>query len=380
MEESTKYLEFLKFCLNDNLPVPEGIATIKWHDLIDFGKKHAILGLFIPTVLMRNGKLAIADFKGNKPTDDDVMEWMFEDLKLRKKSEILFGRTQKASDWFLENGFRNCILKGQGNAFMYPDPYLRTSGDVDIWLEGTRDEILAFTTKYYDMPASSLHVHFPMFGDAEVEVHFRPSRFYNKRMTKALWAYFDEVAPSQFVNKATSPDGLYSFFVPTNEFNTFYQLNHVFRHFINEGIGLRQIVDYFYLLRKRRDEGATPDDDKKLVALLKRFNLHGFARAMMYVQMEVLGLDNKYIFTEPSRKKGEFMLDEILFAGNFGKYEERLHNKLDGVKGHLKRFLVLESFRLRLLKHFPGHAIWMPYRDVKDFIYRKQKENEAHED
>lgn len=148
MEESTKYLEFLKFCLNSNCPVPEGIATIKWHDLMDFGKKQAILGLFIPTVLMRDGKLAIADFKGNKPTDDDVMEWMFEDLKLRKKNEILFGRTQKASEWFLENGFRNCILKGQGNAIMYPDPYLRTSGDVDIWLEGTRDEILAFTTKY----------------------------------------------------------------------------------------------------------------------------------------------------------------------------------------------------------------------------------------
>jgi hypothetical protein len=263
---------------------------------------------------------------------------------------------------------------------MYPDPYLRTSGDVDIWLEGTRDEILAFTTKYYKNPASSLHVHFPMFRDAEVEVHFRPSRFYNKRMTKALWAYFDEVAPSQFVNKATSPDGKYSFYVPTNEFNTFYQLNHVFRHFINEGIGLRQIVDYFYLLHKRRDEGATPDDDKKLIALLKRFNLHGFARAMMYVQTEVLGLDSKYLFTKPSRKKGEFLLDEILFAGNFGKYEERLHDKLDDVEGHLKRFWVLESFRLRLFKHFPGHAIWMPYRDVKEFIYRKQKEKETHKD
>lgn len=380
MEESTKYLEFLKFCLDSNSQIPECIASINWHDLMDFAKKQAILGLFIPTVLMRDGKLTIADFKGNKPTDDDVMEWIFEDLKLRKRNEILFGRTQKASEWFLENGFRNCILKGQGNAIMYPDPYLRTCGDVDIWLEGTREEILAFTTKYYNLPASSLHVHFPMFGDTEVEVHFWPSRFYNSKMTRKLWDYFAEVAPSQFGNKVTTPDGKYSFFVPTNEFNVFFQLNHVFRHFINEGIGLRQIIDYYYLLRKRRDEGATPEDDKKLVDLLDRFDLHGFARAMMYVQTTVLGLESKYLYTEPCEKKGKFMLDEMLYAGNFGKYETRLHDKLHNVKGHVKRFFILESFRIRLLRYFPSHAIFMPYRDVRDFIYRRQKDTDEHDD
>ena len=380
MEESTKYLEFLKFCLSSGGKAPECLATIKWRDLMEFGQKHCILGLFIPTVLMRDGKLTVADFKGNKPTDDDVMEWMFEDLKLRKKSEILFERTQKASEWFLENGFRNCILKGQGNAIMYPDPYLRTCGDIDIWLEGTREQILAFTTKYYNLKPSSLHVHFPMFGDAEVEVHFWPSRFYSQRQTRELWDYFSEVAPAEFNNKVTSPDGKYSFFVPTNEFNTFFQLNHVFRHFINTGIGLRQIVDYYYLLRKRRDEGATAEDDKRLVELFDRFNLHGFARAMMYVQTEVLGLEKKYLFTEPSQKKGKFMLDEILFAGNFGKYEKRLHEKLDGVQGHLKRFIVLESFRLRLFRYFPWHAMWTPYRDIKEFVYRKKKDHDHDDD
>ena len=355
------------------------MANIKWHDLMEFGVKHCISGLFVPTVLMKDGRLTVSDFKGNKPTDDDVMEWVFEDLRLRKMNTQLFQRTQKASEWFLENGFRNCILKGQGNAIMYPDPYLRTCGDVDIWLEGTREEILAFTTKYYHQPASSLHVHFPMFGDVEVEVHFKPSRFYNKKKNKELWAYFDEVAHAQFVNKATSPDGKYTFFVPENEFNSFFQLCHVFRHFINEGIGLRQIIDYFYLLRKRRDDGATPEDDKKLVALLKRFNLYGFASAMMYVQKEVLGLDEKYLYAQPSKKKGEFLLDEILFAGNFGKYEKRLETKLEGAEGHLKRFWILESFRLRLLRYFPSEAIYMPYRDVKDFILRKKAEKE-HDD
>ncbi len=380
MEESTKYLEFLKFCLNPGLPVPECITTIKWHDLLEFGTKQAICGLFIPTVLMKDGRLTKEDFKGNKPTDDDVMEWVFEDLRRRKRSTTLFGRTQKASEWFRENGFRNCILKGQGNAIMYPDPYLRTCGDIDIWLEGTRDEILAFTTKYYTSYASSLHVHFPMFGDAPVEVHFRPSRFFNPHMTKKLWAYYDEVAPMQFDNKVTSPDGKYTFYVPTNEFNVFYQLNHVFRHFICEGIGLRQIVDYFYLLRKRYDDGYTPEDNKRLIALLKQFNLYGFAGAMMYVLKEVLGLDDKYLYIKPNEKKGKFVLDEILLTGNFGKYETRLHEKLEGQTGHLRRFFLVESFRLRLFRHFPSHAIWVPWRDIKEFYQRHFKGEELDDD
>ena len=66
----------------------------------------------------------------------------------------------------MENGFPNCILKGQGNALMYPDPYARVPGDIDIWLDGGREKILDFTTKYYNRPYTSIHVDFPMFADA----------------------------------------------------------------------------------------------------------------------------------------------------------------------------------------------------------------------
>ena len=324
MDNLNSYLEFLKFCINDNRPVPSCIKDIKWHSLLEFGVKHTISGIFAPTVLMKNGKLTINDFQGNKPSDEDVMEWVFEDYRLRKLNTTMFERTQKASEWFYENGFRNCILKGQANAIMYPDPYLRTSGDIDIWLEGSRDKILEFTTKYYNRPATRLHVDFPMFRDVQVEVHFHPSSMLSPIKNKQLWKYFDSVADAQFNHKATSPDGKYSFYVPTNEFNLFYQIDHIFRHLVVRGIGLRQIIDYFFLLRKRYNDGATPEDDKQLIKTLNKFNLHRFSRAMMYILHEVLGLDEKYLYTKPHEKEGKFLLSEILEGGNFGKYESRL--------------------------------------------------------
>ena len=364
MDNLNSYLEFLKFCINDNRPVPSCIKDIKWHSLLEFGVKHTISGIFAPTVLMKNGKLTINDFQGNKPSDEDVMEWVFEDYRLRKLNTTMFERTQKASEWFYENGFRNCILKGQANAIMYPDPYLRTPGDIDIWLEGSRDKILEFTTKYYNRPATRLHVDFPMFRDVQVEVHFHPSSMLSPIKNKQLWKYFDSVADAQFNHKATSPDGKYSFYVPTNEFNLFYQIDHIFRHLVVRGIGLRQIIDYFFLLRKRYNDGATPEDDKQLIKTLNKFNLHRFSRAMMYILHEVLGLDEKYLYTKPHEKEGKFLLSEILEGGNFGKYESRL-DALEGAKGHFKRFLIVESFNLRLLRHYPSEIMWRPYLDIR---------------
>lgn len=376
MNSTDPYLQFLKFCLNDNMPIPDCIADINWHSLLEFSIRQTISGMFAPTVLMKDGKLKnIEDFKGNKPTDEDVMEWVFEDYRLRKLNTNMFERTQKASEWFLEQGFRNCILKGQGNALMYPDPMLRAAGDIDIWVEGGREKILEFTRKYYHQKADTMHVDFPMFRDVQVEVHFRPTRLFNPFKNKKLWKYIDSVAPTQFDHQVMSADGKYTFRTPTNEFNMFYQLDHVFRHLIYKGIGMRQIIDYHYLLRKRYNDGATEEDNKALIALLDRFGLKKFSRAMMYVQKEVLGLDDKYLYIQPNEKEGKFLLKEILESGNFGHYDTRADEQLEGVTGHVRRFIVLETFKMRLFRHYPSEAIWMPYRDLRGWL-KNQKEHD----
>ena len=36
--------------------------------------------------------------------------------------------------------------------------------------------------------------------------------------------------------------------IPTVEFNLIFQLTHIYAHLMNEGIGLRQLLDYYYVL------------------------------------------------------------------------------------------------------------------------------------
>ncbi len=361
--EDKKYIEFLRFCLSGK-DMPESVKDINWRELLAFGKKQTIQGVFARMVLAQDENVRPEHFLGNKPSEDDVMEWVFETHILKKLNEMIFKRAEKASEWFFENGFPNCILKGQGNALMYPNPYLRVPGDVDIWLDGGREKILDFTTKYYQRKPTNLHVDFPMFSDVKVEVHFRPSYMLNPFVDRKLRKYFDEVKDAQFGNEASTADGKFKFFVPSNEFNALYQLMHMYRHVHGNGIGLRQVIDYYYLLKKCKAEGMGENEKKEFVRLVKKFRMVNFTSAIMYIMHDIFGLDDEYILFEPNKKEGEFLFKEVLLMGNFGKAETR-KAALKTAKGHFKRFLIYEKYNLRVLDHYPSESIWRPLHDLK---------------
>ena len=66
----------------------------------------------------------------------------------------------------------NCYIKRQHGS--YPDKYARQPGDIDIWVEGGRESVLALLPNH--PKAAYHHVHLPKNElGVTVEVHFRPS-------------------------------------------------------------------------------------------------------------------------------------------------------------------------------------------------------------
>lgn len=51
---------------------------------------------------------------------------------------------EKISKIFADSGFHTCLLKGQGNALYYPNPFVRQSGDIGLWVEGKCDDVVWF--------------------------------------------------------------------------------------------------------------------------------------------------------------------------------------------------------------------------------------------
>jgi len=358
-------ISYLRYCIGILGEIPN-LNDLEWESIYDFCCRQAILGV---------GFCGIEKLpKEQKPPYELLLQWIAWILQIENQNRLLNGRCVKLKEMFAEAGFSTLILKGQGNALMYPNPLRRQSGDIDIWVRpANRDkkvgvkktlEYLCSKCEMSKQVVGYHHVEFPYFDDAEVEVHWRPSwkssPIHNLRMQR----WFIEMADRQFshVDKKT---GLH---VPTWDFNVVYQLQHMYLHILQEGIGLRQVIDYFYLLKSANDDEWSKMEDIRQT--LKRLDLWHFAGAMMYVLKEVLGMEEKYLFVAVDEKRGTFLCEEILKSGNFGQYDER--NKELSEKTGIRRSLARLKRQYRFLRDYPIEVLCAPFQ-VYHVIWRKLK-------
>ena len=177
-----------------------------------------------------------------------LLQWMAESQMLEKANIRLNDAAIQVSEWFRKKGFRTCILKGQGNALMYPNPYSRTPGDIDIWVEGGDKRVISFVRSISPHEKACYHhIEFPSYKGVEVEVHYRPSFLLCFWHNRKLQKYYERVKEEQFSHRVMlGEQGEIA--IPTVEFNLIFQLTHIYAHLMNEGIGLRQLLDYYYVL------------------------------------------------------------------------------------------------------------------------------------
>lgn len=365
------HLDFLRYSLNEDSPVPDSVSDIDWDELLLFGRKQAIAGV------LYHGLARMGD-SAHKPSSATILKW-YATYAAIKKANIQVYRDASALTTGLYRDFlvKSCVLKGQGNALMYPDPYMRTSGDIDIWCQ-IRPEASADAgqtdvqtqRKHYfwtvDPEIAKLikiarrqdnkgeigyhHIELNVMK-TPVELHFFPSFMGNIVHEKRLRRWFDDHKDEQFRNMVQLPDGLGTICIPTNSFNVVFQLSHLMHHFFFEGIGLRQMIDYYYLLRRR----LTPDEKQQALGTLRHTGMLKFASAVMYIMRDVLGLDDEFLFVKPNERIGRLLLSEIIHSGNFGFYDERYSFK--GLSTYRQYFV--ETYRnLHFALDFPSETVW----------------------
>lgn len=342
------FFDFLQFCIGSVADISASVKDADWKVLYAIAKKQALLGVLFYGIRRLPKELA--------PEQKLLMQWMVMAEQIRKQNIRLFQDSVKVCKNFENKGVANCILKGQGNALLYPDPYMRTPGDIDIYLAGGRKRVMQYINKVCPNQVMRYHhVDFPVMKTA-IEVHFTPSYMFfpihNSRMQK----WFKEVMDLQCSNVVTLPDGYGEITVPTTSFNVIYILSHLYRHVFTEGIGLRQLIDYYFVL-VTSEEGRV----KNLTALqreLKYLGLWKFAGAVMYVLHEALGVPEAKMIAPIDVNEGRFLLAEIMQGGNFGQYDTRLGSKEN--EGKLHRYLRMSLRNLRFVKHYPTEALSEP--------------------
>ena len=397
-------------------------GSFDWDACYQFAKRQTLVGVLFDGIQRLPKELA--------PARPLLLRWLSDSESIRRRNM----RMDRASAYIYNKvcaaGFRCCILKGQGNALLYPHPSSRIPGDVDVWVMANREELRHIAFSLTEGDGSSLqeslnHIGLTVHG-VSVELHSTPALLNSPLHNSRLQRWLKRNADLQCSNRIALPNNAGEVAVPTLSFNIIYQLCHLFHHCFYEGVGLRQIVDYYFVLKNTDFSGNTDggagntdrdevllntdytdstdsssgdfegdgcllntdcadfldsssgglgevDSGGALVALqeeLKWLGLGEFAGAVMYVLREVMGLDEKRMICAPDERRGRLLLEEIMAGGNFGHYDERNHFGQGALWHNIQRF----RRDWRMLRFYPSEALSEPLFRACHFLWRwKQK-------
>lgn len=344
MEEMNKlFFELIRVAVGVEACLSHTPKATEWQELYAMAKKQSLVGVCFAGIqkLQR---------KSQCPPEVLYFQWMGMAAKIQQRNEVVNRQCLEVQCKLDADGFKSAILKGQGVASFYGDrANLRQSGDIDLWVDAPKEKVvgLARMTGSEDK-ASYLHVGAHYFNDTEVELHYRPTYmrclWHNKRMQE--WC---ESHKQDWVVR-------YGLVVPSYKFNVVYLLSHIYRHLFGMGIGLRQLMDYYYVLVNANARELTVNCS--INSTLQHFGLDKFAGAVMWVLKDVFGLEREYMICEPDEWRGKALLECVMESGNFGRGQKKMPTWLRKLKQWSKLVVMYPIETL-------SDPVWRIYKNFK---------------
>lgn len=351
--------ELLQIAIGNREQFSRTPAESEWLGIYAWMQKQALTGIAF---------LGIEHLpKEQKPPRRLLLEWYVQTEQIKKRNAELEPEALGVVNKFLKDGFQSVVLKGAGIAQFYPNGNYRISGDIDLWFSGGRRKIEKYVREIE--PESRFlyhHVDYERDNGTEVEIHFTPSWMSAYFANRALQRFFHQYEQILF-NEAHRPQSYKKLPFPPLSFNRIYILVHIYRHLFGEGIGLRQLMDYYYVLC----QGFTEEERLETLRVLKSLNMLRFTKAVMYVLQTVFAIQDRFMLIESDEKEGRFLLNEIMLAGNFGHYDTRIKRIANESSVHV--FYRRVKRNSRFLRSYPSEVFWTPLFKIWHFCWRLYK-------
>lgn len=392
MKEDNLFIELIQIALGTKTVLSRIPSENEWQQIYETAVKQSLVGVVLSGIEELKNHYINLDLNIPRVL---LLQWIGEVQMIEQQNKKLNEAAEYLIRVFKNGGLRSCVLKGQGIARLYDVrckksdvrsqnseqssessrvqefkgssgslSLRRQPGDIDLWVEGGREKVLQFLKSSYLKTGTVVihHVDASIIEGVETEVHFLPSYSYNYLRYVKYKKFFKEEANQQFDHF----DEQVGFAYPTNRFNAVYLMMHIFRHVFHEGIGLRQLMDYYFVLIHLTDE-----ERKWAYGKLKWLGLGKVTSAVMYVMKAVFLMDDKYLLCNPSEKTGKYLLEEIIAGGNFGKFGEQYESAHSGSSFNL----YLKNLK-RLGKVYslcPSEVLWAPIWKPSHWMWRKWK-------
>lgn len=341
------FFELLQFTLGNRERLSVVPSAEEWTEIYAESERQAVTGILLHGI----EKLPAEQ----RPAKVFLLQWIGVGEIIKQQNSLLNGRCKELTSNLSAAGLHPTILKGQGIAQCYPESLqkLRQPGDIDVYVDcGLRKALeYAESLGQKDVEWDYKHLHLKVWDDTEVEMHYHVEVLLNLWKNRKLQKWF-AAHEEQLYNHTDCTDTT-DLITPTAEFNVFYILLHIYRHFLYEGVGLRQIVDYYMVLRMVHDSRLMVNE---YVETVREFGMEKFAMGLMWLMHETLGMPNKWMLWDPDEKEGRYILEQVMTGGNFGHHDKRLKRSGDKL-GAVKAIL---THNMHLITHYPADVVWAP--------------------
>ena len=369
------FLELIRVSIGTQDALSRPLSEKEWAKMYEMAKKQSLVGICFAGI-QRLGADADDGFAKIGLSEIQYFTWMGMSYKIQMRNEAVNKQCAELDKRLAADGYKSCVLKGQAVAAQYGAlSNLRQPGDIDTWMVAKPKEVIEWARKtgkmyYYDYHHADLDI----FEGTEVELHYRPSLSRNLIRNSRLQNWFKTEGAKHIVSDVNLNPNLNSysdsktlpFSMPDYVFNVLLTMNHNFFHLLYEGVGMRQFMDMFFILKNCTDDSLHAEAWK----LLKYMRLERFTRAAMWMMKEVFGMDESYLLCDPDEGSGRFLLEEIMKAGNFGKFDERLkNNRYEGSR--IRLMMAWMKHNLRLIKYYPADVLWTPIGILRISLWRR---------
>lgn len=368
----TLFIELLQVTLGSREQLSRIPSDAEWISLFQKAQKQALVGLLACGI----ERLP----KEQQPPQEILFPWIGLTVQIEQRNLVTSKACFRLVDKLEKDGYKVCVMKGQANHVYYPKELAnrRSCGDIDVWMvpddEGcnTKDvrRIMNYLEKNYTLTGLCwLHASMNDEEGIPIEVHFRPSFMNVPLNNRRFQKHFKDIVKCSCQKDI---DGGQLPAMKVDE-DVIYQMNHIYRHLIDEGVGMRQVVDYYFLLRAWNEQHTrTKEETMEIVSWL---GMKRFAGALMYVLKEICGMKDEMLLCPASVRDGQFLLSEIMIAGNFGHSDPRMGalSTQTGLKRQLSQAWRRFKRNMRFVTTYPGEVFFEPYARMWHFAWKKLK-------
>ena len=234
------FFELIQVAIGTRICFSQTPSADEWGELYAMAKKQSLVGVCFAGVQRLQQQR-------QEPPEMLYLTWMGMVAKIQQRNEVVDQQCKELWNVLHEAGLDAAVMKGQAIGCYYGElSQLRQNGDIDVWVKGGFDTVNEYIQRTIPSDDIAYHrFHYNVYSNTEVELHHRPTLMRNLFDNKKLQSWCDGVTPDEFIMNRKG------FAMPPARFDRIFILTHIYAHFLFSGIGLRQIMDYYFLLKIR---------------------------------------------------------------------------------------------------------------------------------